>query len=218
MSAAALWCSQLDDPPIPQLSWRGGGDDTGVERHQLRLRDGDITGIGGRPVSTLIRTLSDVTRLCSFEDAVVAGDQLLRRGITDDEVDQLRTGPRLRGHQRMLRVLDALDRRSTNPFETLTRLMLVEDDVGQIECQVEFRGHFYDFHLVELDAFAESDGFEFHKDRPEYRRDRRVLMNAAGRGITLLRFTWEDVMGDRQGCMADVRWVAMAFRDRHLRC
>jgi very-short-patch-repair endonuclease len=39
----------------------------------------------------------------------------------------------------------------------------------------------------------ETDGFEFHSNRAEYRKDRRRANALAERGYVLLRFTYEDI-------------------------
>ena len=57
----------------------------------------------------------------------------------------------------------------------------------------------------------EADGFEFHRERSDYRKDRRKANAFLVGGWMLLRFSWEDVMGSPDYVVATVR-AALAWR------
>ena len=53
----------------------------------------------------------------------------------------------------------------------------------------------------------ELDGFAYHSDRADYRRDRRRTNALTALGYRVLRFSWEDVVGDAGSVVDRVREV-----------
>ncbi|PJI94075.1 DUF559 domain-containing protein [Luteimicrobium subarcticum] len=103
------------------------------------------------------------------------------------------------------------DGRVDSGLETRARLALVDAGfapvphvvhvgVGEVDLQVE--------HVI-----VECDGFEYHSRRGEYREDRRRDRELVARGFVVLRFTFEDVMGDPTIVPRAVR-AALAAPDR----
>lgn len=62
-----------------------------------------------------------------------------------------------------------------------------------------------DFHWRDARLVVEVDGFEFHRDRVRYRKDRRRSTALGRAGWTVLRFSWEDVVASPNWVIDSVR-------------
>jgi very-short-patch-repair endonuclease len=99
-------------------------------------------------------------------------------------------------------------------LESLLRVLLVEAGCAPDDSQVVVRdrqGHFIGrvdlWYAVGL--VVEADGFAFHSERSDYRRDRRLGNALEMLRVRMLRFTWEDVVGDPGYVVATVREVLL---------
>lgn len=107
------------------------------------------------------------------------------------------------------RALGRADGRSRSLAETCARLVLqdagfdvipgvVISGVGEVDLRI---GH----------VVLECDGFAYHSGRREFREDRRRDRVLTEMGYVVLRFTWEDIMGDPSLLIESVR-AALAVR------
>ena len=126
--------------------------------------------------TTLERTVADVARTASFEQAVTIADAALRQrcirgpgGYREDEAAAFRqeaieiTKRSAHGQTRALCVLEFADGRSQLPGESISRIRLHELGFHDVRLQVEVPGpggrrYFVDFGLEEVGAFGEFDG------------------------------------------------------------
>jgi hypothetical protein len=211
-SAARAWGLPSADPrvhvTIPHgCRRRALGADTVV--HQTRTWQPVVRG--GVVVTDPTRTVADLLRTDDLGAAVAAADAALRSGLV--EVGPLATElcAAARSNLRARRALALTDGRSESPLESQLRLILVLDGVPPDELQREVReaGAFvarvdlwYDAGLI-----VEADGFEFHRARADYVADRRKAQAYARLGLSLLRFSWEDVQLRPDVVVATVRVV-----------
>jgi hypothetical protein len=155
----------------------------GVIRHRGELRDDDVVEIAGLRITSLARTISDVARTASFEQAVTVADAALRQRFVagPDEYD-FDGAERFRrevlviasrsahGVTRARRVLDFADGRAQLPGESISRIRLREIGFRVIGLQVAVPGrgihpYYVDFGLDEANAFGEFDGAIKYVDR-----------------------------------------------------
>ncbi|WP_350280308.1 hypothetical protein [Kribbella sp. HUAS MG21] len=158
-----------------------------------------------------LRTILDCVRTLPFVEGLTVADSALRLGVVDRSqlmvaAAELR-GP---GSLRARRAAAAADGRAESPLESALRAILIEAGISGFEPQVVVRDRSFSARLdlgnSELMIGAEAESFAHHGTRAALARDCRRQVSLTVRGWRLLRFSWEDVMFDRD-------WVVTAFRD-----
>ncbi|UWF76904.1 hypothetical protein [Microbacterium neungamense] len=140
----------------------------GTIRHRAQLRDEDIVIVDGLRVTSMVRTVADVARTASFEQAVVVADAALRRvaGERPDRYDEVRAAEFRRevmsvaersahGVARASRVLAFADGRAQLPGESISRIRLTELGFRGISLQLPVPGPHGESYLVD---FAVGEG------------------------------------------------------------
>lgn len=195
-SATHLWRIQRSRRPIEVSRVSGHLRPHGVRLHQPRaLPSGDVTEIGGIPVTSLERTLADI---CGRFDE----RQLERLLVEADRSGQLswpilhtvldRPGGR-RGIGRLRRVAREVDpraaeTRSAMEVDFLALCRKAKLPPPQVNVLVE--GRLVDFFWPEARLVVETDGYAFHNDRLAFERDRRSSMALAAADYVVHRFTY----------------------------
>jgi very-short-patch-repair endonuclease len=154
----------------------------------------------GLQVTSPLRTVLDCARELSLTDAVVIADSALRkRLVTIDELRSAAAAASGRRAAKLRRVAALADPRCGSVLESLLRVLLVEAGVSLDRTQWTIRdddGAFVavvDFAWLPARLIVEADGFEFHSERSDYRKDRRRANAYCRLDWRLLRFTWEDI-------------------------
>lgn len=199
-SAARLW--HLDDGrdggpvelTLPRSARRSQPPDL---RYRWQALDPtEVTVRAGFPVTTVLRTLSDLARMTAYPPMLAIADAALREGRTDRAaLDALVAAlPR-----RARRAMADADGRAESPFESRVRAELIlaglPPPVPQHVVR-DGRGRFLarvDLAWPERRLALEADGAEVHAGPAALRRDLRrqnLLMAAAW---VVLRFTWADL-------------------------
>ncbi len=184
----------------------------GVRVHRVNLRPDEVDH---RLLATNIwRTLLDCGRGLPLSDAVVILDSALRRGwVKLADLRAAADAARGHGSVALRRAVAHADALSGSALESALRPLLVLLD-ARMDTQVRIRGvpgGPIDF-LLDGWLVVETDGYEFHRGRADYRNDRERSNQLAVRGYTLLRFTYEDVRGRPWWVLAQVQ----ALLDRGL--
>lgn len=148
----------------------------GVIRHRGELSQGDVVEIDGLHVTSLVRTVADVARTATFEQAVTIADAALRKQfVTGPGSYDIRGAEEFRerviavvgrsahGQRRARRVLEFADGRAQLPGESISRIRLRELGFRLLDLQVPVPGprgntYYVDFELGEAVAFGEFDG------------------------------------------------------------
>jgi hypothetical protein len=210
----------------------GGRTDNGVTHHRARIDDLDVTERRGFLVTSMARTAVDIARLHGFEDGTVAADAALRLGATRSELttmlERCRSWPNNTQARQAVRVADG---GAETVGETLTRLLVLELDIGEPETQFKITdGHrtaYVDIrvgrHLFEFDGRVKYRGRASGgvADRPieDVLWDEKLredwLRNVDG-GFGLSRVTWDDLLGaarrrTKQRLAADVAATVRRF-------
>lgn len=165
----------------------------GVEVHQARLGPAGIQRF--RACTTALRTALDCARFMPFVEAVCTLDGALRAGtLTVHQLNcaaELSSGP---GGARLRRAIANLDPRSASALESVLRMLLVATG-RRVRSQMLLRNVGAVDFLVDEWLTVEGDGYEFHSNREDYKKDRRRGNGLTVGGHALLRFTYEDVRG-----------------------
>ena len=149
-----------------------------------------------RPVPTVIAC----ARTYPYDEALCVADSALRAGdVTRNELLSAAIRSPRTGRSRAVRVATNADPRADNPFESCARAICHDVDGLSVELQVTITGvGRVDLADRSLRIIIECDSFEFHSDRSALRKDMRRYTEAARRGWVVLRFSWEQVMGEQE--------------------
>lgn len=161
--------------PVPRsalekvnLVRRSGGHGTSSGRLRVRasrLRDDEVTTVSGLRVTTLTRTVMDLSRSLGAEWGVAIADAGLRAGLDRDAlVAELEGCRRLPGLARARWVARFADARAESPAESVSRVQFFRHGVPAPELQVDLHdddGHWVarvDFLWEEDSLVGECDG------------------------------------------------------------
>ncbi len=192
---------------------------TSVHRSTLRPDEVDVDPESGLRVTSVVRTLLDLSRNLPLEQAVVAADSALRQGLCS--LPELIAGhaarPRGAGRPRITRVLDLVDPASGSVLESLFRVLVVLAGLPLPQSQFHVLGGGrvigrVDFAWPHAHLIVETDGFAFHADRERYRADRRRINALVLAGWRVLRFSWEDVVHHPERVVAEVQAALVAVQ------
>ena len=161
-------------------------------------------------VTTPLRTVIDCARRLPFDEALAIADSALRSGmVTGQELGTVRVGGA--GASAVRRVLAHADGRAANPFESVLRAHAIEAGLD-VEPQVALDLGTGVVHPDLIDRsrrlVLEADSWTHHATRPAHKADCARYNLLVLRGWLVLRFTWEQVMGEP----AYVRWVLEQVR------
>ena len=111
-----------------------------LQQHAAILGAGDVVEQGGLRVTSIARTLVDLSRMQPFEVAVIAADVALRThaGLLEELPGVLARGRHLPGAGAARRALAFADGRAESPGETRTRIALLQAGfpAPTLQCEV----------------------------------------------------------------------------------
>src|SRR5439155_10223697 len=119
-------------------------------------------------------------------------EALLRRAEARNLIDRLQLRP-IRGRRGATKILRA-HQLTRSGAETAFRQAVRTANLPRPEYNARWRGFEIDALWAERRLAVEIDGYEHHRSRHAFRNDRRKGNALAAAGITLLRFTYEDVV------------------------
>jgi hypothetical protein len=166
----------------------------------------------GWPVTTLQKTVADVSLTLPLDDLVCLLDGVLNAGgvISAEQFSP-------RAWSRLASALALTDGRAESALETIVRLLLVRAGLAPETLQLRLFDHDgrcyarLDLAWPSRMLAVEADGREYH-DRPEaLYRDRRRQNELELAGWTVLRFTWDDILYRPQWVIRQVA-AALALR------
>ena len=145
-----------------------------------------------RPVETAI----GCARAYSYDVALSVADSALREGAVTraDLLEAALASPRT-GRAKAVRIARDADGRAANPFESCARAIAADVNGLAVAPQVWIVGvGRVDLCDCALGIVIECESFEFHSDSQSLKRDVRRYTDCARRGLTVVRFTWDEVM------------------------
>jgi very-short-patch-repair endonuclease len=172
----------------------------GVRAHRSALAADEITMIDGLPVTTPARTLLD---LAAVSSQVLARCLAAADHYYPDSRDALSVllarYPSSKG-SRALRVLiqDPAIRSFTRSRAEDTLLALIHaGGIDKPETNVRVCGYEVDCYWRKAQLVVEVDGYEFHRSRDAFVRDRKRDSALTAAGIRVLRLSWHQLTKDR---------------------
>lgn len=203
LSAASHWGWRRKwEPRMPQVAVPRGRRVAGEARalYDVRWRTIPDADVVDGWVTTRLRTLVDCAILLPFDEALSVADSALRSGSVQ-RVEALARGHALDAQlrPRVLRVLQAADRKAANPFESVLRAIALEVDDLRLRAQVRIDDHDgfvgrVDLADERLRIVLEADSMEYHGDAQAMDRDFKRYDRLAAAGWLVLRFSWNQVM------------------------
>jgi Protein of unknown function (DUF559) len=211
----AAWLHGIDVAPCEPIEAILAGDGEGWERAGVSVRraaldDCEVVVRHGFRTTSLVRTLSDLSRKLSVVEAVVITDMVLHAGLIhraelSEWVDR-HAGRKGVGAERL--VLELAEAATESPMETRLRMLLVLNGLPRPEVQVTIRDErgsflgrpdlYYREHRLGLEYDGETHRASLVEDN---RRQNRLLLA----NVRLLRFTGADVLRRPDGVVAQVR-------------
>ena len=160
--------------------------------------------------TSLLRTVLDCARILPFGDAVAVADAALARGrLSHEELQAAATTMRGPGRPNAVRVAAAASRSSESFLESMLRSLLVTAGIDGFEPQVlvdagGFRAR-VDLGHRGVRIALEAEGYEFHGSAGDFAADCRRYDELVAAGWLVLRFTYQQVIGDPDWVVAAVR-------------
>lgn len=193
-SAAKLHGCRLWTPPtvlevtVPRNTHRVALD---ARVHRADVSELDLEPL--RAMTGIERTLLDCGRTLSLLEALIIFDGALHaRWVGPSFLRRAAAFPAGPGSGALRRVLAHVDGLADSALESVLRLLL-----SLLHCdlrsQVWIRGVGKVDFLLDGWLGIEADGYEFHRERADFRKDRSRGNQMVIGGKVVLRFTWEDV-------------------------
>lgn len=198
-----------------------------VHVHQASLSTDDIVLVDGVVVTSVARTVLDLARTRSMEQAVAAGDLAMRLGLPPEAFfDCLTRMERWPGVRAARLVVGFLDPRSESPGESVSRVRMYRDRVPKPDLQRELYdgdGRVVarvDFYWDEFRTAGEFDGeIKYGRLLKPGQRPEEVVFDEKVRedrvrdlDHEMARWIWDDCW--RRGVIRDRVLRAFARRDR----
>jgi very-short-patch-repair endonuclease len=161
----------------------------GLRRHRTRtLNQRDITRLHGIPCTTLHRTLVDLADVLGPDPF----EAILRRAEAQGRIDRLDLHP-IRGRRGATKIRRAHEL-TRSGAERAFRRAVTRARLPRPEYNALWNGFELDVLWESHRLAVEIDGYQHHRTREAFRQDRRKGNALAAAGITLLRFTYDDVV------------------------
>jgi len=164
-----------------------------------RIRDDEITRVGGLPVTTRVRTAFDMGRHLERTEALFRLDALMwNQRYSIDEVRALmQRYPRASGRRRLDELLPLVDGGAASPTESRIRLWLHDAGFPPPETQIPVLigsrpVAWLDIGWPEYDVAVEYDGDHHRKNRHQYVKDIARLRMLEDLGWIVIRVIAED--------------------------
>ena len=191
-SAATAWDLQraaggVIDVSVPTRA--GRKKRAGIRLHRsATLMPRDVTEIAGVPVTTVARTIVDLSRTLRGRQLEALIDRADQRGLVDFAALRATNSTSL---QAVLKSYTAAPTRS----ELEERFLRLCNDHGipRPETNTRIEGMEIDFAWRDRRLIVEVDGYAYHRSPQAFERDRERDVTLGLKGWRVLRFTWRQV-------------------------
>ena len=210
----AAWLNGLDVEPcspieatVPPRAGVSGRAGVALRRSEL---NGDVVNRRGVCATSMSRTIADVCGTRHVVEAVVLADAALHKRLIrlSDLRSWATSNPRRHGIRNLRRLLDLVEPAAESPMESRLRMTLVLGGLPRPRAQVSIHDESGRF-AGRIDLFYEQErlGIEYdgaiHRD--SLAQDNRRQNSLIAAGVTLLRFTAADVLGNPGAVVNQVR-------------
>ncbi|MBA3339024.1 MAG: type IV toxin-antitoxin system AbiEi family antitoxin domain-containing protein, partial [Geodermatophilaceae bacterium] len=183
-----------------QPGGRGHRDLPAIHVHRARLPPEHVTVAQGQPVTTVARTLVDLTRSLCLRDGLVAMDAALHADqVTLKELEAVladcRGWPWIR---RAAAALELADPAAESALESLSRLFFRAHDIPSPQTQIVLRSgdRFIartDFWWASSRVAGEADGLGKYAALADLHAEKLRQERIEALGIKVVRWTWDDI-------------------------
>jgi very-short-patch-repair endonuclease len=177
-----------------------GGARPGIRVHRGILGDQEVTHIDGIPVTTIARTLLDLSSMSArdLERALGAGERM-QPDLRDQLATLLARYPKRRGTGTLRMLLADPSSGTFTRSEAEDRLLepVRAADLPRPDFNAMLFGYEVDCLWREAGLVVEVDGFAFHSSQRAFVRDRRRDGVFIAAGMQLLRLTWHQLTRER---------------------
>lgn len=161
-------------------------------------------------VTSLLRTVVDCARILPFGEALAVADAALATGrLSQDELEAAVTAMRGPGRPNAMRIAAAATSLSESFLESILRSLLLTEGIDGFEPQllVDTGGARARVDLGHRSAriALEAEGYEFHGSASAFAADCRRYDDLVTAGWLVLRFTYQQVLGDPRWVIGTVR-------------
>lgn len=189
----------------------------GIEVRRAKLLRRDVRRRDGLRVTSPPRTVVDLARLLDEEllEHVVAEASFLRLASEAELARQLDRYPNRAGNAAVRRVLGLPGgpQRTRSPGERALLRLLRANGFEGFEANARICGYDVDFLWRELAFAVELDGWDGHKSRTAFERDRLKLARLRAGGISVMPVTGRQLQRDETGVVHRLR-AALAHPTR----
>jgi very-short-patch-repair endonuclease len=181
----------------------------GITLHRSKLDEADRAAVEGIPVTSLARTLLDVAEVIPPRRLARAVEEAERRRLLDLTAvhDVIARGIGRRGVGRLRKAIVAY---RPAPFTRSELERRFTDLVRHAGLPLPSQNVY--LHGFEVDAVWEShrlvvelDGYDYHRTRAAFERDRKRDARLHAEGWTVLRFSWRQIMYAPETVVAALR-------------
>jgi hypothetical protein len=224
-TAAQLHGLSMLGPPPAELSITrppGAGSRSarpGVRVHCAALPAEHVGGRLGVPVTTVARTVIDLSRVLDFRSGVVVADSALQQKLTskNELAAVIAACQRWPGLRKAAQVAEFADGGAESPLESLARIVFRDGGLPPPELQVEIRDSEFigrvDFLWRRFRTIAEVDGAGKYDNRDLARRELRRDKRFREAGYEVVHFDWKEINGD-PGYVVTSVWTAFEHGSR----
>jgi very-short-patch-repair endonuclease len=201
-SAAALWGLRPDSRREVDITLPGNRRDRpGLRLHRAQLAPHDRAEVDGIPVTAWPRTLLDLAEHVRHRDLVRAIERADRLELFDRHAldAMIARHPGRHGLRPLARALAAYDPRHLRTRSELERRALELIDAHGLprpELNARFHGYEVDLLWRQARVVAELDGYEHHRTRAAFERDRARDLRLSAKRVAAVRLTWRAVTAD----------------------
>ena len=183
-------------PPAPDVTAPTERKVKGVRTRRARnLASGDVTAHHGIPITTVPRTLMDLSSMLSVNALARAFHEAgIRHKTTPEQIENvLARHPNARGANSLRRVIWGDVHLTLSRLEDRFLGMLRHERRVLPETNRPAGGRHVDCRWPDLQLTVELDSYTYHRSRHAWEQDRRREREARARGDDFRRFTWGDV-------------------------
>ncbi len=196
-SAGYLWALVPEPNDAVHLTGPSRAQRPGLRFHRLPLEPGEVARCRGIPVTTVLRTILDLSadlRLDELERVVAEAER--RRLITLRQLERgLQQRSRCHGAPVLRAVLASASGPAFTRSEAERRLLALVRAAGlpAPEHNVAMAGNERDLVWFEQRLVVETDGWEYHGDRTAFEADRARDAALLAQGVRTMRVTWREL-------------------------
>jgi hypothetical protein len=208
-AAAIHGLDLLERPPANLVTVtrprQGDGSRSGVKGLRVHVADlppDDVVTRYGVPVTSVARTVIDLSRTMTFREAVVVADSALHAGMVTraDLEAALVACPRWPGLRRARKVVAFSDERAESPLESLSRVIMDEEGLEPPGLQVWVtdgdgaRIARPDFFWAKYRTIGEADGAMKYENPAEARKQLARDKKLRQAGYEIVHFGFQDIV------------------------